>query len=631
MKMRLILLAGTALTVAVAPASARERVLRNPAAFVLAQSDQPCPEGQDCQPAGNGDGQAAQPDQPPPPAADQQPAAEQPAPEPAPEQPAQADQPPPEQPAAEQPAAEQPEQQAEPAQPPSPEETVDRARKRKKQLQEQGQGDQQPMEPPSDVQPPAQAEQPQAEPAQQDAGQDQPRKRRKRQSDQAEGQPPAEGGQPPAQAEQPQTEPTQQDAGQDQPRKRRKHQGDQAEGQPPAEGGQAQGGQAQGGDAEPIQPPPQAADVSGDAQPQEDQSTVEQQLEAQGDGEQAHRVRKLRDQLMDQLQQVIGGPPPSDQDASGGRPRRDHADEGGRRHRRDRDYWDHAEEEGNVVERRGNRVIIDLGNGQLSVQPTVPDEGERLLYGARDVEVQDLPHGQTRTIVYRDNGTQIVTVRDRYGDIVSRTKVLRNGREIVLFDNRFDERDDNRRGPPPVLVDVPPPRVTIPRDRYIVDLGRASDDQIRSTLLAPPVQRVQRAYTLDEVLNNQQVRAYSPRIDLDTITFDFGSATIGNDQMSSLLRLGDVMEQVIADNPDEVYLIEGHTDAVGSDKDNLILSDRRAEAVATALSQNFDIPPENLVTQGYGEEYLKVDTQGPERKNRRATIRRLTQLLSARQ
>ena len=68
--------------------------------------------------------------------------------------------------------------------------------------------------------------------------------------------------------------------------------------------------------------------------------------------------------------------------------------------------------------------------------------------------------------------------------------------------------------------------------------------------------------------------------------------------------------------------------SVGDD-DNLILSDRRAEAVAVALSQNFEIPPENLVTKGYGEQYLKVDTDGPERQNRRATVRRLTELLQA--
>jgi outer membrane protein OmpA-like peptidoglycan-associated protein len=35
------------------------------------------------------------------------------------------------------------------------------------------------------------------------------------------------------------------------------------------------------------------------------------------------------------------------------------------------------------------------------------------------------------------------------------------------------------------------------------------------------------------------------------------------------------------------------------------------------------------VTKGYGEEFLKVDTDGPEQRNRRATIRRLTELLQA--
>ena len=139
---------------------------------------------------------------------------------------------------------------------------------------------------------------------------------------------------------------------------------------------------------------------------------------------------------------------------------------------------------------------------------------------------------------------------------------------------------------------------------------------------------IERPYTLDEVLQNEEVRAYLPRIDLDTITFEFGSSTIGTDQMQSLGGLGQAMEQVSAENPDEVYLIEGHTDAVGSDDDNLILSDERAEAVAVALSQNFDIPPENLVTEGYGEQYLKVPTEGPERRNRRVTVRRITPLLA---
>ena len=69
-------------------------------------------------------------------------------------------------------------------------------------------------------------------------------------------------------------------------------------------------------------------------------------------------------------------------------------------------------------------------------------------------------------------------------------------------------------------------------------------------------------------------------------------------------------------------------DSVGPDDDNLSLSERRAETVAVTLSERLVIPAENLTTQGYGEQYPKVQTQGPERQNRRVTLRRITPLLA---
>jgi Protein of unknown function (DUF1236) len=59
----------------------------------------------------------------------------------------------------------------------------------------------------------------------------------------------------------------------------------------------------------------------------------------------------------------------------------------------------------------------------------------------------------------------------------------------------------------------------------------------------------------------------------------------------------------------------------------LTLSDRRAEAVAQVLSDTFGVPAENLVTQGYGDQFLKINRSGPERANRRVTVRRITPLL----
>ncbi len=87
------------------------------------------------------------------------------------------------------------------------------------------------------------------------------------------------------------------------------------------------------------------------------------------------------------------------------------------------------------------------------------------------------------------------------------------------------------------------------------------------------------------------------------------------------------MLDLIDENPGEVFLIEGHTDATGGAAFNLALSDRRAESVALALTEFFDVPPENMVIQGYGESNLKVRTLESEPANRRAVVRRITPLL----
>jgi outer membrane protein OmpA-like peptidoglycan-associated protein len=117
-----------------------------------------------------------------------------------------------------------------------------------------------------------------------------------------------------------------------------------------------------------------------------------------------------------------------------------------------------------------------------------------------------------------------------------------------------------------------------------------------------------------------------PRVDLD-VNFDTGSWQLTPDQVDKLAVVADGLNRAISRNPQEVFLIEGHTDAVGSDIDNLSLSDRRAESVAVALTEQFQVPAENLVTQGYGRQDLKIQTEGPERANRRVAIRRITPLI----
>ena len=194
----------------------------------------------------------------------------------------------------------------------------------------------------------------------------------------------------------------------------------------------------------------------------------------------------------------------------------------------------------------------------------------------------------------------------------------------MIIDNRYS-------GPPSPLgyfVDLPPPVIRIPRERYIVEAQDAQPDEIDDALWAAPVDYIDRPYTLDEIRYSLPLRERMPRVDLDTVTFDTGSWEVTPDQVERLAMIADSINRAMAANPSEVFIVEGHTDAVGSEIDNLSLSDRRAESVALVLTQQFAVPAENLTTQGYGEQDLKVPTRGPERANRRVTLRRITPLLT---
>ena len=63
----------------------------------------------------------------------------------------------------------------------------------------------------------------------------------------------------------------------------------------------------------------------------------------------------------------------------------------------------------------------------------------------------------------------------------------------------------------------------MPYDRYIVSADEASPDLIYETMLAPPVERIERAYSLDEIRYSPDVRNLMPRVDSTPSTFDTGS------------------------------------------------------------------------------------------------------------
>ena len=280
-----------------------------------------------------------------------------------------------------------------------------------------------------------------------------------------------------------------------------------------------------------------------------------------------------------------------------------------------------------IIEEPDKRVII-RDHGRVTIRH---DENERVLRTAHNVRTERRGDGTTVTVYARPDGAEIVSVVDAEGRLMRRARRTREGREFVLIDNsRHYHRDHHGRGGAvlDVVVNLPAPIVRLPREKYVVEYASASEGDVYEALSAPPIERLDRAYSLDEVRQSYHLRERMRRVDLDAINFEFGSWEVAPDQYSKLERVAAAMRSVLDRNPDEVFLIEGHTDAVGSDVDNLSLSDRRAESVAVILSETFRVPPENLTTQGYGEEHLKIETPGAERANRRVAVRRITPLLA---
>ncbi len=164
--------------------------------------------------------------------------------------------------------------------------------------------------------------------------------------------------------------------------------------------------------------------------------------------------------------------------------------------------------------------------------------------------------------------------------------------------------------------------------------AKASDKAIVAQLTAVPAKKPAKCYSVkqifgqpDVILAQGFVRASLPSIAVDTIRFGFNQAVVRPEEMVNLDRIGRWMELILADHPGEIFAIEGHTDLVGTDTFNLKLSKGRALAVKAALTRFYNIPASALTTAGFGKKYPVIKKSGPEKKNRRIVVRRMTSLV----
>jgi len=129
--------------------------------------------------------------------------------------------------------------------------------------------------------------------------------------------------------------------------------------------------------------------------------------------------------------------------------------------------------------------------------------------------------------------------------------------------------------------------------------------------------RIDERKKVGEIIDAQNL----PKIDLD-ILFDFNSAKLRPEATHAVEQLGNAL------NSDALkyarVALNGHTDATGSDADNQLLSERRAEAVRDYLIASYALDPSRLVAIGYGEERLKAPADPQAGDNRRVEVVKLT-------
>lgn len=111
--------------------------------------------------------------------------------------------------------------------------------------------------------------------------------------------------------------------------------------------------------------------------------------------------------------------------------------------------------------------------------------------------------------------------------------------------------------------------------------------------------------------NDLEIRVNLPA----DVLFDFDKSDIRPDAAKALADLA----TIIRANPQGRTRLEGHTDAVGNDKYNQTLSERRAESVKQWLVTKEKLDPSKLITKGWGraKPVAPNDTEANRQKNRR--------------
>ena len=143
--------------------------------------------------------------------------------------------------------------------------------------------------------------------------------------------------------------------------------------------------------------------------------------------------------------------------------------------------------------------------------------------------------------------------------------------------------------------------------------------QKRDTELAANQQQIERQR--QEIARNRQLLEELKRrniearetergvvVNLPDVLFEFGRSDLTGDAQGRVQGIADVLNNQAQGRR---VSIEGHTDAIGSEEANQLLSERRAASVAGALTTS-GVDQARVTTTGYGERYPVAPNTNPD-------------------
>lgn len=148
---------------------------------------------------------------------------------------------------------------------------------------------------------------------------------------------------------------------------------------------------------------------------------------------------------------------------------------------------------------------------------------------------------------------------------------------------------------------------------YEIKIKGFSEDEDYSTIPIPEIRKGQRL-TFNIDIQFEPAKSFT----LDNVHFETGKASLKKESYAELLELVEYLEL-----KENVQIeIAGHTDDIGEEKPNLILSQKRAETVRNYLISK-GIKGTRLKAKGYGEmqPIAENSTEIGRQKNRRTEVR----------